>query len=71
MIKYPWFKPIMDNSKISKKLINLSLNNNMTMGDEVYSLEKKIKKKIKCKLCCINNKWYICIIDGLSCTRYS
>ena len=40
---FPWFKPLIDNKKISKKLSSLALTNNMTMGNEVDILEKKLK----------------------------
>ena len=49
MIKYPWFKPHIENKKISNKLSKLAITNNMTMGTEVEILENKIKKLLKVK----------------------
>tara|TARA_B100001287_G_C22646300_1_gene512868 strand:+ start:506 stop:1591 length:1086 start_codon:yes stop_codon:yes gene_type:complete len=46
---YPWYKPFVDNKKISNKLVSLAMTNNMTMGNEVVILENKLKKLLNVK----------------------
>jgi len=48
-IQYPWFKAANNNRDILKNFSKLVAKNKMTMGDEVYKLEKKLEKKLNVK----------------------
>ena len=48
-IIYPWFKPSNKNKEILKNISKLVSTNKMTMGNEVYKLEKRLEKKLNVK----------------------
>ena len=62
---FPWFKPDVNRKLIAKEIKKFTIKNNLTMGNAVDSLEKKLGGVIKRKTCNTNYKRYQRFDDGL------